>query len=116
MVDWASVGDELGLGVRIRKVLQLVINGGAGYTADSLSQLRIEADALFDDDATSLIVHAKVMSFLQSCYGTMNSLCKAADELILDVLRNRLYDEIDATNLPGDTPGLIGAMAQKMRD
>ena len=112
----AKLFSDLGVLVRIRQCAELVINGGSGYTADSISQLRIESDAVFDEDATGLLLHGSVDALLTAWQNSQNNIMAAADSIAVDVLRNRAVDLIGGTAVSGDIFGLCGELANYMRD
>lgn len=112
----ADVGNEVGFGVRLRQVLELCINGGAGATIDSLTQLMSEAEATFDSDATAKYAQPTVLNFLKQLIANRNQEMAAVDDLIHYNLQNRAAADFDAVSLPTDIHGLAGEMARYMRD
>lgn len=112
----AYLGDELGKIIRIRQCFELMINGGASATVDSITQLRIEVDAVFDDDATGLQMASSAHSLLTTAQNALNNLMAACDQIAVDVIRNRAVGLINATALSGDIYGLCGEFANYLRD
>lgn len=112
----AYLGDELGKLIRIRQCFELMINGGASATVDSITQLRSEVDGVFDDDATGIRIGGTVQDLLTYAQNTLNQLMAACDSIGVDIIRNRAVDLIGSTALDGDIYGVVGDLANYLRD
>jgi len=112
----ADVGNEVGWGIRFRQCVELMINGGAGATIDSITQLITEAEATFDADATAKRMLPTVIGHCNNMRRALNSWMKQTDLVILALMRNRMSEDIDSVAIANDPYGLAGELARYMRD
>ena len=111
-----NCGDELGMVIRIRQCLELMDNGGAAASIDSLTQLIDETEADFDTDTTARRILPTVLGFLNQARQAIRNLLAECDNVGFAVLRNRLAADIDSVALSQDIYGLVGDFDHYLRD
>lgn len=112
----ANIGDELGLAIRIRQCIELMVNGGAAVSIDSVTQLISEADADFDTDATSTRMHPTVIGFLNNLRNVLQGQLAQADRMAYAILKNRAWADVKSTAAENDIRGFAGDFTKYLRD